>query len=58
MSMNENNMITISVEEYKRLLEVSVRVGIFADYVNESKYSVGREECGLYLGFEVRKHDD
>lgn len=58
MSMNENNMITISVEEYKRLLELSVRVGIFADNVNESRYSIGREECGQYLGFEVCKHDD
>lgn len=50
--------ITISVEEYKKLLEESVRVKIFADFVNSSKYSIDREDCGKYLGFEVVKVED
>jgi len=50
--------ITISVEEYKKLLEMSVRVSVFADYVNQSKYSIYREDCGRFLGFEVVKEED
>lgn len=50
--------ITISVEEYKSLLEASVRVRLFADFVNNEKYSISRAECGQYLGFEVKKLDD
>lgn len=54
--MEERN-ITIPVEEYKKLLEASVRVSAFADYVNQSKYSVDREDCGQFLGFEVVKNE-
>lgn len=50
--MEERN-ITIPVEEYKKLLETSVRINLFADFVNQSKYSIGREDCGRFLGFEV-----
>lgn len=55
--MEERN-ITIPVEEYKKLLEMSVRVSVFADYVNQSKYSIDREDCGRFLGFEVVKEED
>lgn len=51
-------MVTIPVEEYKELLEMSVRTKIFADFVNAEKYSISREECGRYLGFEVVKKED
>lgn len=54
----EEKMITIPVEEYKKLLETSVRVGVFVDYVNQSKYSVGREECRRFLGPEIVKAED
>lgn len=50
--------ITIPVEEYKKLLEVSIRIGIFSDFVNRSKYSVGREDCGRYLGFPIIERED
>ncbi len=55
--MEERN-ITIPVEEYKKLLETSVRVSVFADYVNQSKYSIDREDCGRFLGFEVVEHEE
>lgn len=58
MSMNENNMITISVEEYKKLIAISVRVEVFAAYVNSERYAVSREDCGSYLGFKVSGYDD
>ncbi len=54
----EEKMITIPVEEYKKLLETSVRVGVFVDYVNQSKYSVDREECRRFLGPEIVKEED
>lgn len=49
----EKRNITIPLEEYKKLLEASVRIGIFADFVNGSKYSIDREDCGKFFGFEV-----
>lgn len=49
----EEKTITIPVEEYKQLIETSVRVRLFANFVNDSKYSIAREDCGKFLGFEV-----
>lgn len=57
MDMEKRN-ITISAEEYRKLLETSVRVGVFADFVNRSKYRIDREDCGRFLGFEVVKMED
>ena len=54
--MEERN-ITITVEEYKKLLEMSVRVSVFAEHVNQSKYSIDREDCGRFLGFEVVENE-
>lgn len=54
----EEKMIAILVEEYKKLLETSVRVSVFADFVNGSKYSIDRENCGRFLGFEVVEHEE
>lgn len=50
--------ITISVEEYKKLLKMSVRVSVFADYVNQSKYSIDQEDCGRFLGFAVANPEE
>lgn len=49
--------VTISVEEYKNFLESSVRIKVFADYVKKEKYSIDRDVCGHYLGFEVKDED-
>lgn len=54
--MGEN--IYITTEEYKKLLENSIRIKVFADYVNQNKYSIEREDCGKFLGFEVVKMED
>lgn len=55
--MEERN-ITITTEEYKKLLEASVRVSVFSDYVNQSKYSIDREDCGRFLGFAVANPEE
>lgn len=53
----EEEKITITASEYKKLLEISIRADMFADYVNRTRY-VEREDCGRYLGFEVKKQED
>lgn len=55
--MEEKN-ITIPAEEYKKLLEAAIRIGIFSNFVNQSKYSIDREDCGRFLGFEVVEHEE
>ena len=50
--------ITIPVEEYKKLTETNMRVKIFSEFVNREKYSIGRETCGFFLGFEVADGED
>lgn len=54
----EEKMITIPVEEYKKMLTTSVRVELFADYVNGEKYSISRKDCGKFLGFKVMEHEE
>lgn len=45
--------IMVTVEEYKKLLEAEIRIKTFSDFVKKEKYSIDREVCGSYLGFEV-----
>lgn len=54
----EEKTITISVEEYKKLLAMSIRIELFSDYVNGEKYSISRDDCGKFLGFEVVNQED
>lgn len=54
----EEKMITIPVEEYKKLLEMSVRISAFADFVNREKSYVSNKDCGSYLGFDVVAVED
>ena len=50
--------IVISVKEYRDLIEKSVRIEIFADFVNAQKYSIDREDCGKFLGFKITCAED
>lgn len=49
--------ITIPLEEYKTLLNNANSVKAFERYVNKEEYSISREMCGIFLNFEVKKHD-
>lgn len=49
--------ITIPTEEYKNLVKLQARVEVFAEYVNAEKYSISREECAKFLGFELEKEN-
>lgn len=53
-----SDIINIPIAEYKKLLETSVRISLFADYVNSTEYRIDREDCGKYLGFEVVQKKD
>lgn len=53
----EEKTITISVEEYKKMLEAQVRIGCFAAFVKRNKYNIDKEDCGRFLGFEVKRED-
>lgn len=50
----KDSTILIPIEEYKELLKNTIRIEIFSKFVNSKEYSVSREECGSYLGFEVK----
>ena len=50
--------MTISVEEYKNLLECKVRSELFADFVNNEKYSIDRASCASYIGFDLKEKKD
>ena len=52
------NEVTISMEEYKKLLEAQVRIKIFSAFVNNEKYSIDREKCAEFLGFELEEAED
>ncbi|WP_022750813.1 hypothetical protein [Eubacterium sp. 14-2] len=47
--------LTVSVEEYKELIEKSARIEAFREYVNAEGFSVDRRMCGIFLGFEVNE---
>lgn len=58
MPENIIETITIPLEEYRKLVEAFTRVKIFSEHVQAKKYSIGREECGMFLGFEVANGED
>lgn len=48
--------ITISDTEYKELIKNTARIEAFAQYVNMERYSISREICGVFFGFEVEEN--
>lgn len=53
--MENTNTVTISLDEYKDLLEKTARIKVFENYVSAEKYSINKEMCGTILGIEVSK---
>ena len=45
--------VTISQQDYELLLEAQIRIDIFRGFVNGASYSISREECADFLGFEL-----
>ncbi len=54
----EEKTITITLAEYKKLIEESVRIKIFSEFVRTTKYSIERVDCGAMLGFNVDEKED
>ena len=53
MNVGENNTVTISVEEYRKLLEIQARADILKEYTIQQTYSVSRGMIARILGFEL-----
>lgn len=53
MNVGENNTVTISVEEYRKLLEIQARADILKEYTIPQAYSVSRGMIARILGFEL-----
>ena len=53
MNVGENNTVTISVEEYRKLLEIQARADILKEYIIPQIYSVSRGMIARILGFEL-----
>lgn len=53
MNVGENNTVTISVEEYRKLLEIQARADILKEYTLPQTYSVSRGMIARILGFEL-----
>jgi hypothetical protein len=49
--------ITLTKEEYRKLLESEIRIKLFATYVNSKSYSISKEECADLLGFELERKE-
>ena len=48
--------ITITLDEYKEMLELSIKAKAFAQYA-KTQNVVTREECAAFFGFEVTKDE-
>ena len=53
MNVGENNTVTISVEEYRKLFEIQARADILKEYTIPQTYSVSRGMIARILGFEL-----
>lgn len=53
MNVGENNTVTISVEEYRKLLEIQARADILKEYTIPQTYSVSRGMIARILEFEL-----
>lgn len=53
MNVGENNTVTISVEEYRKLLEIQARADILKEYTIPQTYYVSRGMIARILGFEL-----
>lgn len=51
-------MITVSMSEFKDLCRAKVRIEAFADLVRRSEFSINREDCAAYLGFDLIKKEE
>lgn len=49
--------ITLTKEEYRKLLESEIRIKMFAAYVNGKTYSISKKECADLLGFELEEKE-
>lgn len=52
------NEVTITMEEYKKLLEAQIRIKVFSEFVSSEKYAIERRQCAGLLDFELAETED
>lgn len=57
-NFNSVGQITISTEEYKNLIKVWAATEAFVCFVKSSKYSIDKEDCARFLGFELPEENN
>lgn len=56
--MQVGEKITITMEEYKRYIELSVRMKVLVEYIEQEKYSLDKERIKSTLGLTSDVTDD
>lgn len=51
----KEGFVKISLEEYRELLDAQSRIDVFAEYVNNAKDNIRRENCSTILGFYLEE---
>lgn len=54
----DDNTVSITTTEYKRLISLEARVCALIAYVNRYKYAIERDIIGGILGFSVNEVSD
>lgn len=54
----KEGFVKISLEEYRDLLDAQSRIDVFAEYVNNERYSIEREKCSMILGFYLGEKEE
>lgn len=54
----ENNMISLTLEEYKDLIDLKVRREILEDYVNGERYSLDKDRVRRIMKLSAPVEED
>ena len=56
--MQVEEKITVTMEEYKRLIETGVRAKVLEDYLKTERYSPDKDRVRAIMGFSSDVTDD
>lgn len=54
----ENSMISLTLEEYKELIDLKVRRDVLEDYVNGEKYSMDKDRVRRIMKLSAPVEED
>ena len=56
--MQVEEKIAVTMDEYKRLIEVGVRAKVLEDYIKTERYSLDKDRIRAIMGFAPDVTDD